>query len=267
MVRKGANRRSDPVYVFCAVRGSIAPRDLGRLPAMPHGDAPRAVSLTKDITLVASDVPAATYRTEVIESRLQDLDWVARCGEAHHGVADALAPRYTVVPFRLFTLFSTEEKAVATLSRAAKRIDEALEAVKGKTEWVLRITKPDLALAAPEASAPTGAPATSGTSFLAQKAAAKQAAANVAARIRGDVSAVFARLAEIADQANERSVEPATGFLLDAAFLVPSGQIAAFKRALESGSRELLRNGCRVSLTGPWPPYSFVALESRPGRG
>ncbi len=234
---------------------------------MPDGDAPRAVSLTKDITLVASDVPAATYRTETIESRLQDLDWVARCGAAHHGVADALAPKYTVVPFRLFTLFSSEKKAVATLSRAAKRIDDALETVKGKTEWVLRITKPDPALAASGEAAPAGAPATSGTSFLAQKAAVKQAAADLAARIRRNVGEVFTKLDEIADRSNERSVEPATGLLLDAAFLVRSGRITTFKRALENGARELLRSGCRVSLTGPWPPYSSVALESRPGRG
>jgi hypothetical protein len=234
---------------------------------MPDGDAPRAVSLTQDITLVASDVPATTYRTETIESRLQDLDWVARCGAAHHGVADGLAPKYTVVPFRLFTLFSSEEKAVATLSRAARRIDEALEAVKGKAEWVLRITKPDPALAMSAEGAPAGAPATAGTSFLAQKAAAKHAAADLAARIRRDVGGVFATLAEIADRSTERAVEPATGLLLDAAFLVPSGQITAFKRALENGARELLRSGCRVSLTGPWPPYSFAALASGPDRG
>ena len=263
MSRKATARGREHVYVFCAVRGPVNARALAKLPSMPDGAHPRAVSLTKNITVVASDVSADTYQADAIESRLHDLDWVARCGAAHHGVADVLALKHTIVPFRLFTLFSSEDKAVAMLSRVAKRIDEALDAVKGKAEWVLRISKPDPARTEPAANA--GQP-TSGTSFLAQKAAAKQSAAERAVRIRNDIGAIFNELAEIADEANERSIDAATGLLLDAAFLVPTRRASAFKRALEKAADGLLKNGCRVSLTGPWPPYSFVALDTRSAR-
>jgi hypothetical protein len=286
---------NDHVYVFCAVRGLKVPRAVAKLPTMPGGAAARAIPLTEDISLVVADVPAATYRSDTLDARMSDLDWVARCGTAHHAVADAIASTHTVVPFRLFTIFSSEARARSTLRRAAARIDEALNRVKGKAEWALRIGKPDAAPletdnrreksksrrpgvgsgprakagAGPHASQPRVGPGVgpgSGTSFLAQKAAAKQAAADLAARVRGDAAHVFDTLADIADEASERSNDAAAGLLVDAAFLVPARRTAAFKKALQAAAQGLLRDGCRVTLTGPWPPYSFVSLETRIAR-
>src|SRR5688572_15349070 len=145
MGRTGSKADNDHLYVFCAVRGSLAPRVVAKLPTMPGGAAVRAIPLTDDISLVVADVPAATYRSETLDARMSDLDWVARCGTVHHAVADAIAPKHTVVPFRLFTIFSSEARARATLRRAAARIDEALDRVKGKAEWALRVAKPDAA--------------------------------------------------------------------------------------------------------------------------
>jgi hypothetical protein len=239
---------------------------------MPDGSRPRVVSLTENVSLVVADVPADTYSKDAIEARLKDLDWVARCGAAHHAVADQLAPKHTVVPFRLFTLFSSEDRALSTLGRMARRIDEALERVKGRAEWVLRISRPDpavmaevVAQARPSAASQKAARPLSGTSFLAAKAAAKQAAAEVALRVRSGAAAVLEALEAISDQSNQRPIEPATGLLLDAAFLVPARRAAEFKEALSREAAGLLRDGCRVSLTGPWPPYSFVDLETARG--
>jgi hypothetical protein len=46
--------------------------------------------------------------------------------------------------------------------------------------------------------------------------------------------------------------------LLDAAFLVPRRRARSFQSfaAREAGS--LARSGYALTLTGPWPPYSFV---------
>ena len=271
---------SDHLYVFCAARSPLPSRLIGKLPTMPDGRAARAIPLTDDISLVVANVPAATYRSDTLDARMSDLDWVARSGTAHHAVADAIAGKHTVVPFRLFTIFSSEARALATLRRAAARIDEALTRVAGKAEWALRIGKPDAAAGAADtrtakstrraagagSRAKAAAAPGAGTSFLAQKAAAKTAASDLATRVRQDAAHVFERLAEMADEASERSIEQAAGLLLDAAFLVPVGRTAAFKKALEGAAQGLLHDGCRVSLTGPWPPYSFVSLETRTAR-
>jgi hypothetical protein len=249
------------------VRGALNARTLAKLPALPDAAPPRAVALTDDISLVVADVAAGTYRAEAIEARLSDLDWVGRCGTAHHAVADALAAKHTIVPLRPFTLFSNETRAWETFAALAAQLEAALDQVSGKAEWVLRIGQPDPArVTARSGSGRKPMPPTSGTSFLAQKAAAKRSASELAARVRRDAAGVFEALADVADQSNERPPVPGTGLLLDAAFLVPERQTASFKRVLEAEAKGLLGDGCRVSLTGPWPPYSFVSLDSGPNR-
>lgn len=255
--------RNDPskaehLWVYCAVRGTPGARALAKLPPLPGGGPPRSVPLTDTIALVVATVPASVYSGPGIESHLSDLNWVARAGTAHHAVADEVARKHTVVPFRLFTLFSSEARARATLGRRAARINEALDRVSGKAEWVLRIGKP---IEGAEGARTSDTSGTSGTLFLARKAAARQAAVEKAQRVREDAARTFDTLADIAAEATYHAVDPAAGLLLDAAFLVPARQLPAFKRALSKTAEGLLERGCRVSLTGPWPPYSFVSLE------
>lgn len=240
-----------------------------RLPAMPGGSRPRAVALSDDISLVVADVPASEYSGATIDKRLADLDWVARCGAAHHAVSETLAATQVVVPFRLFTLFSSEALAVTTLGESSARIDQALDRVKGKQEWVLRIGRPDPAGLKPGPSNKKkgAAAAASGTAFLRAKAEARKAEAERATRVRAEAMKVFDALSGAADAAEQRKIEPGTGLLLDAAFLVTTSRAAAFKKTLTRAAASLLQDGCRVSLTGPWPAYSFVSLDSGSGRG
>jgi Gas vesicle synthesis protein GvpL/GvpF len=265
---KGLQRANAPsdapyVYVYCAVRGAVSARVLTGLRSLPGAKPPRALVITDTLSLIVADVPADAYRAENVEARLGDLDWVGRCGSAHHAVAEALAPTHTIAPLRPFTLFSSEERARARFSSLVRNLDTALERVSGKAEWVLRIGTPDRALISERTPEATGR-VVSGATFLAQKAAARQSTAERAARVRGDAAALFRALSTVADQADQREPDPGTGLLLDAAFLVSRRRSAAFKRKLQAGAKGLLRDGCRVSLTGPWPPYSFVALTSEP---
>jgi hypothetical protein len=256
------------VYVYCAVRGSVNARAVGKLPALPDASPPRVLPLTRDISLIVADVPADVYRAESVESRLSDLDWVGRCGSAHHAVADALVSKHTVAPLRPFTLFSSEARARDTFGRLTTKLETALERVSGKAEWVLRIGPPDAARATADARVPPKPQApTSGTSFLAQKAAARKSAGELAARVQREAARVFQLLATAAAQSQERPSESPAGLLLDATFLVPARQTASFKRVLEREAGALLRDGCHVSLTGPWPAYSFVSLETGSKRG
>jgi hypothetical protein len=47
--------------------------------------------------------------------------------------------------------------------------------------------------------------------------------------------------------------------LLDAALLVPTERGGAFKRTIRRLASALRARGYRLELTGPWPPYTFVA--------
>ena len=230
---------------------------------MPGGHAPRALAIDPSTTLIISNVPAAIYNADAVEARLGDLDWVSAAGAAHHAVIDAIAETgIGVLPFRLFTLFSTEHTALEHIRARRDAMQRAFARVHGKQEWVLKIGKPDPArISAPP---PAGArQASSGTSFLQAKADAKREAAARAIRVKEDAAAAFEALEQLADEAHTKSVDPAGNLLLDASFLVPPDRIEAMHETLTRRAERLLLDGCPVSLTGPWPPYSFAGLGSK----
>lgn len=249
---------SEHVYVYCAIEGMP-----NALPAegMPDGGVPRTLPLHGTVSLIVSDVPSAIYNAESLEPKLSDLDWVAAAGAAHHAVVDALAESAPVVlPFRLFTIFSNEAKALATFSQAQEAMDRVFDRVRGRQEWVLRIGKPDPARApAPLATATTPA---SGTGFLRAKADARRETMARAERVRQDATSSFDALAKLADAATSRPVDPGGSLLCDGAFLIQPGRVSALRDALTRRAERLLRDGCPVSLTGPWPPYSFASMDT-----
>jgi hypothetical protein len=264
------------LYVYAAVAGQPKPRAVKALPAMPDGAPPRIVALDDHVSLIVSDVSSDVYNAEQLTTRLADLDWVSRCGAAHHAVSDKLAESHAVLPFRLFTMFSSEAKALSALRKSGTRITKALDRVKGRQEWVLRVGRPDparigagdkpktgrtVSKAKAKGAVTAAASSTTGTSFLRAKADARREAAERAARVQTDAAAVFDKLRTMADDATSRPVEPAGALVLDAAFLVRSGDTDAFRDALTEAAAGLLRDGCPVTLTGPWPPYSFASLE------
>jgi hypothetical protein len=228
---------------------------------MPDSKPPRATPLDSGITLIVSDVPAARYAAAALEPRLTDLDWVSQAGAAHHAVIEAIAEQgVSVLPFRLFTLFSSDAKAVETVRQYRAALIRAFDRVRGRQEWVLRISKPD---ATRTESAPGTARAPgSGADFLQAKAQARREAAARATRVKEDAAAAFEALEQLADAATTRPVDSAGTLMLDAAFLVPPSRVDALRETLTRRAERLLRDGCAVSLTGPWPPYSFGTVET-----
>jgi hypothetical protein len=250
------------VYVYAAVAGQPPARVLARLGPLPGGGPPRLLGIDSKLSIVIADVPADTYNREAIEQRLSDLDWVGACGGAHHAVADALFDTHLVVPLRLFTLFASEARARAALRRRRPGILKAFARLQGRQEFVLRVGPPDLARIGAEAAAPSASgTAETGTGFLRSKATSRRETTERNARVSQSVSEVFEQLSAIAVDARARTAPPGTNLLLDAAFLVNTRRSAAFRRTLTRAASDLLRDGCPVSLTGPWPPYSFASTD------
>lgn len=249
------------VYLFAAVAGQPSTRLLARLPALPEGGRARAVSLNKNVALVVGDVPARTYRPDVLEPRLADSDWVAKSGAAHHAAVEALSRTHAVLPFRIFTIFSSDARLLSTLMRSKTRITKALAGLTGRDEWVLRIGPPDPSLLAVSKGPAAKAHNVSGTGFLQRKAAATRERTERAARVKSDTVDAYAALEPIAERSLVREVPPGLNLLMDAAFLIERRKLASFRKTLARTAQPLLDAGCKVSLTGPWPAYSFATLE------
>jgi hypothetical protein len=161
------------------------------------------------------------------------------------------------VPMKLFTIFESDERALAYVRQQRRRLDRIVRRVAGRCEWGVRIR-----LASPPAPDRRARRATSGTGYLAAKKQVRDTAHDQAIRGQSRANAAFATLASKAAEA-ERHSPPAGGrvpsrVLLDAAFLVDTGRVEPFRAVTRRLTRELKGEGFSLELTGPWPPYNFI---------
>jgi len=265
MVRKTAQVSggvSRATYVYCVVRRATRPGIDGVPGGLPDAEAPRLLDAGGGLWLVVATVPLGRYRSDAIEARLGDLEWVSRRAIAHEAVVESFARSATVIPMKLFTLFTTDDRARAHVARVRTRLERIARRVSGRQEWGVRL-RFDSARAARRESArgtPRARRAGAGTAFLLRKKSEQEATRRLAGRARAGAARVFRELARHADAAVRRPVPAGTGAVLDGAFLVKVGKAKRFREAAGHLAGRLRDDGYDLTLTGPWPPYNFVGL-------
>jgi Gas vesicle synthesis protein GvpL/GvpF len=251
------------VYVYCIVRAPRKPR-LARVPGgVPYGSKPELEDVGAATWLVTSSVPLDVYGPPNLEPRLRNLDWVAEVALAHESVNEffARAADAVVVPMKLFTMFSSAEKATQDVRARRSAIERAMRRVAGCEEWGIRATRRPVLDAG--ADRPSGA--TTGAGFLQAKKAARDTAAKARIAAIGAADVAFDRLKRHAKEARRRArgAEPGTNPpVLEAAFLVRATARAKFRAEAKRQAPILARAGVDLTVTGPWPAYSFVAGEA-----
>jgi hypothetical protein len=252
-------------YLYCAVQSARDPlRGAKTRPprGLPGAGPPRALSAGSGVWLVVATAPLDRYAADAIDARLADLDWVSRCAVAHDAVVEHLARLHPVIPMKLFTLFTTDERAVAHVARTRRKLERLFARVADREEWGARLLLDERRALAPR-EAPVAA--ASGTEFLAKKKATKDARQRLVADALAEADRLFEALTGLADDSRRRTpaVEgPTSRMVLDAAFLVPRRDARRFRAAASEAARSLAARGLELSLTGPWPPYHFVADEA-----
>jgi hypothetical protein len=261
-----ATRGRTATYVYCLLRADRAP-DLRAAPrGLPGAGKPRALAAGPALWLVVADAPLPRYGEPALARVLRDLDAVSRCAVAHSAVVAYCARRWPVLPLRLLTLFSTDERALGQVRRRRRTIDRRLTHVAGRAEWGVHVRLAPEGGHATQKARAAARRATAGlgpgTRFLEVRRRQRAATRGFAADARTAVTALYRALARHAADARQRppvSVDGRPALLLDAAFLVPGPRAPAFRRAVRAQAAQLTARGLRVRLTGPWPPYSFVA--------
>jgi gas vesicle protein GvpL/GvpF len=254
---------SEATYLYCLLRHSGEPSLAGAPPGLPGLGPLRALDVGARLWVVAATAPLPEFGGERIEERLADLDWVSACALAHEAVVEHFRDAPALLPMKLFTLFASDERALAHLRQSRERLDRVLDRVAGRVEWGVRVRLDEVrAREALAAEARQAGPAGSGTSFLLRKKREQEASRDLAGRLRAEVEAGWDDLAAAADEASRRppATAPEQGgkLFLDAAFLVPADRAAGFEAAVGRYADRLAATGGEVTLTGPWPPYHFV---------
>lgn len=255
------------VYVY-AIASVFEPDDLKDLPSGVDGQKEFGVTGNGELTALYSSVDADAFSQETIDERSTDLEWLGALGYQHQAVIAHLAQRTTIVPLRAFTLFSQAEGLVDYLDDHEDDLIELLEVLEGKEEWTLRVeldpvrwndalVKRVAALAALETSA---SGASSGKSFLIRKQledkkkdAARDAENHLLDELRASVEAAL-EVDVLVENRQKKS-----GSFPQINMLVRKEQAGELARLQTEMNAKYVTEGVTLALTGPWPPYSFVA--------
>jgi len=221
-------------YLYCVVKAAAKPGVSRGSAGLPGAARPSVVSLDPSLPaqraalwLVVAEVPLDRYGPDALESSLRDLQWVGDAAVAHEAVVEhfAGARGATVVPMKLFTMFSSTERAIREMRLRRRDLEPVMKRIAGCEEWGVRMMRQAPAVVRPRREAGSAA---SGAAFLSAKKRARDEIREAAASAAGAAEATFAALADIARDATRRDDVPegAAPPLLDAAFLVPTGRRA-----------------------------------------
>ncbi len=276
------------VYVYCVVRCATKPGIAVPEARLPNAGAPRLLPLGVRTWLVVADVPLDIYGERAVERGLQDLDWIAACGVAHQAMVDACLRNDAVVPMKVFTIFTSAKRARHEMRRHGDRLRTVMHQVAGCVEWGVRVTRAaqparDLERMTTQAwmqqatmkvarmssttartSAAAAAGGRSGRAFLEAKVRQRNSLREAGAVLDQHVRALADTLGGVTRDVRYR--DPTRGtvpVLLDASYLVPRQAERRFRAQVRIKSQPLLARGCRVTVTGPWPAYSFVSPAGR----
>jgi hypothetical protein len=237
------------------------------------GGAPPRTIAAAGLAAIVGDVGDREYGEAALRRNLEDLDWLARTARAHHAVLEAVAERGPVVPMRLATLFASDAGVAGTLQERAEDFRGALSLISARSEWGVKGY-------AVKAADPAGAPghqvagregpaAGPGAAYLQRRRAQLTASKDARQEALASARIVYAELGRFAvssrlypPQAPDLAGQQ-TPMVLNAAYLVAderAGEFAAAVADLTARHRFV-----QLTLTGPWPAYSFVSEGDGPG--
>ena len=230
----------------------------------------------KDTLAIFSPVPLSEFNQIALEQNLQEASWVRNRVIAHQAVLTGLLGAYTIVPLQFCTVYLSTERILNALADGYAGFDQILKQLRGATEWGVKVYC-DLSVYARQLEESSSALKTQrdaierarpGTAFLLRKKL-EQAAAAIAERAATDtVQDIHAQLAAQASHSRLNQAQTVSEhgqgdeMFLNGAYLVDDANWPSFRAALDALVASWREQGFQIDLTGPWPPYNFVASRS-----
>jgi len=252
---KNDRRSTDATYVYCLVHAPKPPSTRGVPASVPGAGAPRLLPIDRNLWAVVADAPLERFAGETLQQELQDLEAISRHAVAHASVIEFFFHQASVIPLKLFTLFSSDEKAREHVRGRLKTLQRLFASLRGLEEWGVRIF-------AGEVEAESARALESGRDYLqVKKRLNTQAATPSRAAIRAAHGAVKSLAQRAAKTRKESFPPPGRGrpYVTGASFLVSVKRSGAWQKHAAKLAETLAAEGHRLEITGPWPPYHFVS--------
>ncbi len=201
-----------------------------------------------------SRVDAKEYGDE-LQSRMENLDWLAGASVRHQKVVGAIHEQSTILPARFATLFLSEETLGADLKRRSAELKKDFKRLSGADEYGVKVF-------GAAQSATQGETPKSGRDYLQRKSEMLRERTPVGTT--PELKKFIAKLRDLASQVAEGGsvTSGQRNLVWQGSFLLPRAKRKQLDSALAAFHRQQSER-YRVECTGPWPPYSFVALKAQ----
>jgi hypothetical protein len=248
------------VYLYAvgdAVLGETVPPGLTGV-----GGAPVRVIVDGRLGAVVSTVEPLHFSEDTLQRNLEDLTWLAETARAHHAVVEAAWQHHPVAPLRLATVYLDDDNVRALLRDREAAFAAALDRIRGRREWGVKVFALSLPDAAPDGSG-TDAELGPGAAYLMRKRMARDRAARARQDVEDAAADLHSRLSAAAAACHvyppqdPRLSGRHEEMVLNGAYLVEESAADAFTDVVQAWHSPHLH----VELTGPWVPYSFATLE------
>jgi hypothetical protein len=180
-------------------------------------------------------------------------------------VLDGALKEATIVPLRLCTVFEDDARVEAMLERRHDVLAGALARLAGRQEWSVKLLAAPPGTRGRAGSETSGGEPPSGRAYVdrlrrdrAARSDAQRTARAAAREIHRGLAAHAVAARVLRKPARELSGDGGE-LVLNGAYLVDAGRVDAFRAAVTELGDRYGSGGLRLEITGPWPPYSFVA--------
>jgi hypothetical protein len=225
------------------------------------------------LAAAVSRVPSDRFSEVGLNALVQDFAALAPLALAHEEVVRFLAAGPApVVPLSFGTVYRDAGAVAHLLETRSGRFSELLDRLQGTVEWTLKVVVDARQLAAAAIGQSVrlrdleeqAAVATPGRSYLLHRQIERAAPAEADRLAREAVNGIIDQLGGLSIDTRLDDVMAAAGevqMVARAAFLIESAREPAFASAVEALQDRYGELGLRLEMTGPWAPYSFVALD------
>jgi hypothetical protein len=231
-----------------------------------------------EICAVFSEVALAEFCGEAAEARLRDLAWLGPRVCRHEAVIEEVMRQAPVLPAGFATLFTSLDSLRQSVLEHREAITGFFARLGGQLEWAVKglLNRP----AALERLASPGQPAAEepaldtspGARYFQEKRVKARLERDFHFRLKEFCRRAAAALGAQAGGFRERKVLASVAMETDAevvlnwAFLLSPEALEDFRVRLDRFNGAEAFPGLLLTLTGPWPPYSFAPDLSGGGK-
>ena len=223
---------------------------------------------------IVNRVKESEFAEDNLKRNLADLEWIKAKARSHEKAIEVIMKNAGVIPFKLATLFNSEDNLKAMLREHLEEFKDILVKLEDKEEWGVKIycnleklkeglMQEDGQLLNIDKEISSSV---SGKAYFLKKK--KEELLNIAENKKlneyGQVS--FDSLREESVQARINKLLPKEvterkeEMILNSAFLIDKDKIDDFLNTVENLKIRYVDKCIFFDCTGPWPPYNFCNL-------